>query len=146
MESQDQPITTDYSITNISKKYLLETAKWGKFLGVVGFVCCGIMAVLSLFMGTLFSSIQHSSSMPFGGAFIGGIYLVLAFIYFFPVLYLYKFSINLKSSVHAEDTVAMELAFKNQKSLFKFMGVFTIITIGLYILVFVGGFLGGMLS
>ena len=35
--------------------YLSETARWAKFLSIVGFVMCGIIVVFALFFGSIIS-------------------------------------------------------------------------------------------
>ena len=73
-----------------------------------------------------------------------GIYLVLALIYVFPVLYLFKFSTKMKSPLQTKDNEVLANAFKNLKSHYKFIGVFTIITLSLYILVIVFAGIGAL--
>ena len=132
--------------------YLLETAKWSKFLSIVGFVFIGIMILVALFigsiMGTAFSAMPMDDTMPYSsGIFTGmmtGIYLFLALLYFFPTLYLYRFSTQVKTAIHTNSQEELTQSFSNLKSMFKFWGIFTAVTIGIYALIFLLGILGGI--
>lgn len=110
--------------------YLLETAKWAKFLSVLGFIFTGLMVV-----GGLIASVTMSR---FGGqaAIIGLVYIIMGAIYFFPILYLYKFSNDLKEALNRNESTQLELALGNLKSHYKFIGIFTIVIIGIYLLIF----------
>lgn len=65
------------------------------------------------------------------------IYVMIAVIYIFPVLFLYRFSINLKISLRESKQENLSIAFLNLRSLFRFMGIATIVVISLYLVVFV---------
>jgi hypothetical protein len=45
-----------FGIDQSSRAHLAEAAKWAKFLAIVGFVMCGLIIVLSFFIGALFST------------------------------------------------------------------------------------------
>ncbi len=63
----------------------METAKWGRFLAIMGFVFCGLMVVagiaMTLFLGA-FST--EDEKMPFNMAWMGLIYVGFALIFLFP--------------------------------------------------------------
>lgn len=83
----------------------------------------------------MYPSYYRASSEATGmkvGMFIG---MVLgSLLYFFPCLYLYRFSAQAKIAVEAEDQESLTSSMQNLKSMFKFMGILTIILISLYIL------------
>lgn len=122
---------------------LTETARWGKFLAIVGFVSCGLIVIMAFVIGAIFSSSLFSNlprysngigSNPFGflgGAMIGGIYTILAAVYFFPCLYLYKFSVRMKAALSTSDQVKLNQSLKAQKYLFRYVGIVTIIGVAL---------------
>ncbi len=115
-----------------SKNYLSEIARWSKFLAIVGFVMVGLMALGGLFAGVIFSSMAGGMNMPMESGMIGGVYVVIAIIYFFPVLYLYRFSSNMKQALITENSETIDNAFENLKSHYKFIGIFMVITLALY--------------
>lgn len=134
-------------ITDSIKTDLYETAKWGKFMSIVGFVSVGfllLMAFSLLFTGNL--------GQQFGGisqAFVSGFYFVIAIIYIFPVVFLYRYSKEIKKAMHGDDRVELENAFGNLKKLFVFFGIVTALTLLFYALAIIsvaaGGFIGNMM-
>jgi hypothetical protein len=75
--------------------------------------------------------------MPFPMGAFGIVYILIAVLYYFPVSYLQKFSDQAKQAVTMNDQGMLNSGFANLKSLFKFMGIFTIVVISLYALILV---------
>ena len=124
-----------------SISYLGETARWAKFLAIVGFVLCGVMIVFALFAGTILSTFSRmgntdalTSTLGLGGAFISLIYIVIALLYFFPCLYLFNFSNKMQSALRNNDQTNLNAAFSNLKACFKFVGILTIVFLSFYLL------------
>ncbi|MBV5315778.1 MAG: hypothetical protein JZU47_20940 [Prolixibacteraceae bacterium] len=115
-------------------EYLFEAAKWGKFLAIVGYVMMGLLVVLAFVMMFGVSLLSKAAGSGFPMMMIGMVYLVLAGVYFIPVTYLYKFSVQMKQAVESQDEGLYTSSFENLKSLFKFMGIFTIVMLSLYAL------------
>lgn len=143
--SQEQQL----KISDLSKSYLNETAKWGQFLSIVGFIGIGIMVLMGLVFSFSFNALQHlpmGNNMPAGFSFLFGlVYIVIGIIYFFPCLYLFRFSKKTKDALQLNNEESLTVAFSNQKSVFKFMGIFTVIVLGFYAIMFLIGILGLML-
>ena len=93
-----------------------------------------------MILGGLFIGIAGGSSQ-FG--IIGFIYLGMAVIYFFPIYYLYLFAQKIKKAVNSTSQSDLEGGFENLKSCFKFLGIFTIVIISVYILIFLVAFVAG---
>ncbi|WP_276498579.1 DUF5362 family protein [Pontibacter litorisediminis] len=130
-------------ITPPSASYLREIAKWGKFLAVVGYVMIGTIVLGAVFAGFMMSSALSES---IGGTFVGGFfalfYVLIALLYFFPVLYLHRFSGKMQEALQLQDEELLTASFGNLKSLFKFMGILTIVVLGFYALGLLSMFLG----
>jgi hypothetical protein len=137
------PNNNQMTVSSESATYLRETGSWGNFLAIVGFIGVGLIVLLALFASSVFALMGANAGIPVG--LISGIYLCIAALYFFPVLYLYKFSAKIKEALQKKDTVLLEGALENLKSLFKFMGITTAVMLGLYALIIVGTILGGAL-
>ena len=131
------------SLSSTAIAHLKETSGWGKFLAIVGFCSTGLLVIVGIFMGSIFASLGQQN--PFGG-YIGLVYAALGLLYFFPSLYLFKYSTRLKRSLASKDNEELTSAFENEKSMFKFMGIFTIIIIGLYVLIIVGSVLAALFA
>ncbi len=138
----DNFTTSGVVITEEIKSYLYETAKWGKFLSIVGFIFLGLMVlgILSfLALGaSLFSELGDAGAMGgMGMTFMILIYGLFIALYFFPTLYLYRFSTKMRTALDANDQQSLSESFMNMKSVFKFWGIFTAIIIGFYVLMFI---------
>jgi hypothetical protein len=132
------------TLSGKAKGFLRETARWARFLSILGFVSIGIMVVFSLFASTIFNAIPQAQLVPFDFGLVMTItYLVLAIIYFFPVYYLYQFSSKMKTALLTKNNDILSDAFEVLKSHYKFIGVLTIIMLSLYALAFVSSILTG---
>ena len=135
--NDDMPLSM--RITPPSADYLREAAKWGKFLAIVGFIVIGFVVMMALFTGVFMGGMMQGMDNAIGVASaIGGLmtfsYLLFALLYFFPVLYLYRFSSKMQQGLSIQSEAAVSEAFKNLKSLLKFMGILTIIMLAFYVL------------
>lgn len=129
----------DLQIDNVCQNYLMETAKWGKFLAIVGFVGCGLIVLVAIFAGSIFASLggmPGRSGAGYGG-FITLFYILFALLYFFPLYYLFNFSNKMMTAIRNNDQEALQSSFANQKSCYKFVGILTIVILALYILVII---------
>jgi len=133
-------------IDKAAKSFLAETAKWTTFLAILGYIGIGLMIIVALFMMTLGASMSsYNSMMPMGGgALFSIIYLVIAAFYFIPINFLYKFASNMKIALNTNNQGNLTKSFEYLKSHYKFIGILTIIIIGLYILAFFGIMVAGI--
>lgn len=128
-------------IDNYAKRFLAETAKWAKLLAIVGFVVIAFIILFAiamfLFMGNLGELSPELGGMGgMMGAFMSVIYVAIGAIYFYPVWKLYQFATLTKQALNSDNTELLTQALEAQKSMFKFMGIFTIIILGIYGLFF----------
>jgi len=120
---------------------LKATRPWVKFLSIVGFVFCAIMALVGLaMMGGMGAG---KDGLPAGlGPVFGVVYLLLVALYFFPCLYLLRYASAI-ARIPAEGQRAVEEALVKQKSFWKFIGILTAVVLILEVIFIVGGiFLG----
>lgn len=127
------------------KNYFVQSAKWSKFLGIVGFVITGLMVLGALFMILLGSGMSGIPGLPFAPALIGFIYLGGAALSFFYSKYLYTFGVKMIAAAENNSKELLELAASNLKSWFKLMGILTIIILSIYGLLFLLGLIGAMI-
>lgn len=127
-------------LNDYMKGYILEIAKWAKFLSIIGFVGIGLMVLAALAMmvagATLSSFSSDYSRNPVGAGVIGVIYIIMAVLYFFPVLYLFKSAVGLKNGIINNDEMTLTDGFQNLKSHYKFIGIMMIVVLSLYALLF----------
>lgn len=134
-----------------AKDFLRETAKWAYFLSILGYIGIGIIVIIALFAGAIFSTL--GSSVPGMGAMgasfgvmMGVFYFVIAAIYFFPVYYLNKFAVNAKRAFRENDSEALTNSFEYLKSHYKFIGIFTLSIMILYGLILIFAVLGALFA
>ncbi|NQU35246.1 MAG: hypothetical protein HQ521_18625 [Bacteroidetes bacterium] len=133
-------------ISKSSESYLKETSSWTFFFSILGAIFLGLMVIGSIAVSIIFSTIDNESLPPISGVIIGAVYFILSIVYFFPIYYLYKFSSNMKKAIEKKEDNNLELAFKNIKSHFKYMGIFTIIIIVIYVLIAILMLFSGMVN
>ena len=119
-------------VSSQSSVYLNETGKWAKFLAILGFCFIGLFVVFALFAGTILSSMGNE--LPYPGAVLSGIYLLLGLLYFFPVYYLFRFSSKIRSALYTKSNPDLDSAFENLKAHYKFIGILMIVVMSFYIL------------
>jgi ATP/ADP translocase len=126
--------------------YLRETAKWAKLLGILGFVAIGFLVLFSFFVKGIFEMLPETNMQQIPTSALSIVYFVLAGIYFFPVNYLYQFGKNMRRSLETEDQELFKGALKNLKSHYKFIGMFALVIVSLYGVLFLSAFIGFIIA
>jgi hypothetical protein len=136
-----------------AKAQLLETVRWTKFIAIIGFVFLGLLLLLAVAMGAGFSMMSEMSGMSemrgLGGALGVGMmvmYLLIALLYFFPIYYLYKYSVLIKPAIHSGNQEQFNLALSYQRRMYKFIGVLFLIVVAIYAIMFIFMIIGGVIG
>jgi hypothetical protein len=122
---------------------LSATKPWVRFMSVLMWIGVALMLLLAAGMG-IFSTLDAAKSMssgPLGGmqlVVFAVIYGVLAFVYIFPALKLWKFANRIGSLGATRSMADLDAALNEQRSFWKFVGVMTIIMISLYLVAIIG--------
>lgn len=139
----DSGMNTELSLSNEAKQFLLTTCKWSKFLSIVGFVSVGFLIIAAFFIGLAGSAIPNEVFEGMGVVMML-FYLLFAALYFFPILYFYRFSTMVKQGIEENSTDLLTAGFENLKSCIKFFGVLTAIVLGIYLFIFLIGIISGV--
>jgi hypothetical protein len=123
-------------ITEEIKDYLLVSAKWSKFVAIVGFIGLGIFTLIGFLM-MLGLPILHRINTSVPVLLYGFFYIILAVVNFFPMLYLYRFAESIKQGILRNDDYEMTNGFLNLKKMTKFTGIMMIVILGIYALLIV---------
>jgi hypothetical protein len=135
-------------VTEEMRSHFYEMAKWAKFLGVVGFIMTGLITMTALTMGATLNALSenpltaNNPLLALGGTAVTILFILYAFLIFYPSLLLFQYSSNAKHGVLYGEQTALETAIGKIKSLFKFWGILTIIIISIYFLAIVAGAIG----
>lgn len=130
-------------------KNLNTTQKWAKFLAILGFIGVGIMFIAGIvvtLMGGALGFLAEATPSPMVFGSLGLVYVALAVLYFFPLLYLWRFASNVKNTIVYNAQNFAEKAFFNLMAHYRFVGILMIILISLYLLIFVGIIIFSMAS
>ena len=127
-------------LTDGAIAHIASLRKWTKFLSIVGFVFLGLMIVLVPIM--LIGSSALGAS-PFGAIAILPMFLIIA-LYIYPIYTLFMFSKHSKVAIEGRDASQFEVAFKHLKGHYQYMGILTIIVLGIYAMAFLFGSMAAM--
>ena len=139
----DSDMSADLHLTGESRSNLDQTAGWAKFLAIIGFVFIGLMVLGALSIGFWMDSFI-GEEIPGGTLWLTILYLAIAALYFFPILYLYQFATNMKDAIRSSDQRQMDIAFSNIKAHYRFVGILAIVILGFYALALVIVIIGGL--
>ena len=118
--------------------HLNTTRKWAMFLAISGFIFLGLIIIIGLIAGTFlsaFSSGEKGLGIPESLMFVP--VLFIAVVYFFPVLFLFRFSKHASHAVHKLDKLELHKAIKNLKFYFVYIGVLIILVFSLYVAILI---------
>lgn len=129
--------SNDLILTKTAQFYLRQLGKWTKFLSIMGFIGSGLMVLMGLAFGTLIGTItRYQNSRPITESFVpflGFFYISIAVFYFFASRYLYQFGEKLKTGVMYQDPLLIENGCSKLRSLFKMIGITTIVLMVIYV-------------
>jgi len=107
------------------------TRPWVLFLAVLGFITCGLMV-----LGGLFFMVAGAAGGARGsgvGAIIGLLYMLMGALYAVPAFYLWNYGSRIGQFLRSGSMMMAESALEAQKSFWKFVGIMTLIVIGVYV-------------
>jgi hypothetical protein len=123
-------------------EFFSEITKWAKFLFVLGFISIGGLVIIAAFIVTIMICTGGSIYYGVYSIFFSSGYVVILCIYFFPILYLYKFSNHAKKAIAENSNVTLPDFFKNLKPYYKFIGISVITFLATYIGIMLMSFVG----
>ena len=126
----------DLQLLEESKLYVSSMGKWMKFFAVLGCIGIAILVLCTIFMMAFGGHIPMFGCMSL--RWFSLIYLIMAVLYIIPTIYLFRASAAAKLAVECNDNVQMTEFLKNNKSFWKFCGIFTIVVLIVYVLVIIG--------
>lgn len=130
------------SIDPDGKSHLAETAKWARFLAIAGFIGCGLLVLFGFFFTSIVPNYRSSYSSLGNDEAVNAIikvttavmYTIAAVLWFFPLLFLYRFATRMKAALLADDQTNLNESLRNLKKSFRFVGILTIIGLVFYVL------------
>jgi hypothetical protein len=121
-----------------------KTRPWVVFIAILMIIGCAFLVLAAVIMLAMGSLLGISSELaPFGGAAFGGAYLLMALLYLFPALYLWRYGRAIRR-IGRGNVAAMEDALEHQASFWRFVGIMGAVVIVIYLIVIVIGIVLGV--
>jgi hypothetical protein len=124
----ETPQNTGVMLSEKMLRYLNEASPWLQFVGILGYIGCGLLVIGGIFSAVGFSvaaAFTELGEFPFW--IIALIYIPMGVLFFFPAHFTYNFGKKIRNYRFSNSTEELELALKNNKSLWKFYGIICII-------------------
>lgn len=137
----DNDYTTEGGVSQSVVGHLRTAGNWGIFLSVLGFIGVAMMLVVGLFLaigGSVMGDAFSQAGMPFPISILGIVYFVIAAVYFFPVLYMFRFSSKAQAYAKNRSNSSLNDAMANLAAMFKFSGIMVIAILILYVILIIG--------
>ena len=124
-----EKIATVGSLTQTMLNYLKEASPWLRFIGILGFILCGLMAlggVIFIIVSLVLSGyMEEFGNIPIW--LFSLLYFAFGSLFFFPARFIYEFGSRIRKYQYSNSDEDLELALKNNKSLWKFYGILCIV-------------------
>ena len=140
-EETMNPGSTGMFVNQGMKGDLLCSAKWMKFLCIIGCIGVALMVILGIVIFAVGSSFGAANTAL--GAGMGFLYLILAAIYIYPLIKGFQFANGTKAACLTDNASQLARGFSGLSAMLKFFGIITIIILVLYVFVFIGALIFG---
>ncbi len=128
---------TKLEIEQETLKDLDKTRKWTMFLAILGFIGIGVLLIVGLFTGVFLSVFNKGdTATSYPGWLVCIIIIAASILYFFPMLYIFRFSKFMSIVIKTRDKEELKKAFKNLRSYFTYIGILVIVVLVIYIIAF----------
>ncbi|WP_118950068.1 DUF5362 family protein [Taibaiella helva] len=136
---QQNPDLFETGLDETAKAHLLETTRWTRFLAICFIfimVLSGIYIVMATYTTSAMAQIETSLAVIISVIVI----VILAALYCYPIYALFRFSSRMKQGIQNNNRDLINEGFRYQKTLFRYMGILTVVSIALMLLsVILGG-------
>jgi hypothetical protein len=139
---------TGVSFTVTMLQYLNESSPWLRFVGILGYIGCGIMIIIGIVAAIAMTALTGLADDlgEFPAWMFSLIYIPFEALMFFPAHFTYKKKKKIRDYKFSNSIEDIELALKNNKSLWKFYGILCIIYLAIIPLFFVLAIVGGVVA
>ena len=135
-------------VPSAAVEQLAATKPWVRFMSVITFVCAGFMLLIGAFMAVaggagMFAAASKGGASPVlagsMGTIIAIIYAVLALVYIFPGLKLWKYASAIGRLIQSGSEEDLVAALNQQRSFWKFVGILVLSMLVLYVVIIIAG-------
>jgi hypothetical protein len=118
-------------VSELAVDLLRQTRPWVMFLSILFFIASAFMVIAGLFMVGAGALSGSEGAVP--AAVIGAIYIPFGGLYVYPAIKMWSYGSAIGRLLTSRATVDLEAALLQQKSLWKFSGIASIVMIALYV-------------
>jgi hypothetical protein len=152
----EKPVAVQGTLTETMLVNLKGATPWLRFVSILGFANSGIVALMGFSMAPFISVMNRAwNEIPgfesfngvLGAVFSGFMVVSLigaGLLLFFPSLYIFRFGEKIRSYLRTGADKDLELAFQNNKSLWKFAGIICVIQLAFIPLLIIGGIIAAL--
>ena len=144
------------TIDPLAKSHLLETAKWARFLAIVGFVFLAFAVLLGVYSTVTVNRFEEDYREMGGlgsegvlspaGTGVAVMYIIMAVIWFFPLLFTLRFANQMRNALQGNNQELLSASFHNLKVCYRYLGIITVIFLVMIALSMLFGIMGMALS
>ncbi|MDR1802391.1 MAG: hypothetical protein LBQ94_02180 [Treponema sp.] len=143
----DKAPTGQGSLTETMLIQLKGASPWLRFVGVLGFIGAGFLILIGVVVLSIASFFSRSFADidPFSGSvgaafwvFIALFWFILGVLLVLPSLFMYRFGEKIRGYLRTGAEQELELAFKNNRLLWKSVGIICIVQLAFFPLSMIG--------
>lgn len=144
------------TIDPVAKSHLLETARWARFLAIVGFVFLVLAALVGVYSAVMVNRYEadyremggpgSANMLGSAGAGVAVMYMIMALIWFFPLLFTLRFANTMRNALQSNNQELLSTSFQNLKVCYRYLGIVTAIFLVMIALSLLFGVMGLALS
>ncbi|MEO6407052.1 MAG: DUF5362 family protein [Ferruginibacter sp.] len=143
MELNENVLSNDLQVDITAAAHLRETAKWAKFLAILGFVLSAFLVLAGIFAGSFLSGFSKMGDSAAAGmispGFISIIYIIIAVVYVMLSLFLYRFATKMLATLQHNDQQQFNDSLNNLRLVYKITGIIVVIYLCFLVLAMVVG-------
>ncbi len=154
----EKPMVIQGTLTETMLAYLKGATPWLRLVGILGFINSGFVALMGFsvlpFISVAirawtevpgFESLNGASGNVFN-VFMVVLFVGVGVLLFFPSLYVFRFGEKIRSYLKTGADEELELAFRNNKSLWKFAGIIGIVQLAFFPLLILGSIITALVA
>lgn len=137
-----QEFEGELRVTHTTFSILKGTARWARFLAIVGFLMSVLMIVGAIIFPGMMSAVTYSETeglltQSFTAKGVRFNFILLAILVFLPCYFLFRFAVKMKDALQNNNQDSFVESFLNLRSTFKFFGILTIFVLAVYAIAFI---------
>jgi hypothetical protein len=154
----EKPLAIQGTLTETMLANLKGATPWLRLVGILGFISSGFVALAGfsvlpfiLIVNRVWTEVPGFESFNGASGAVFNVFMVVLFVgagvlLFFPSLYIFKFGEKIRSYLKTGADEELELAFRNNKSLWKFAGILGIVQLAFFPLLIIGSIIVALVA